>query len=100
MDKATNFVGQPILSQILTCISGSKINSAAKNKIQIINTGNNYQSGPDDPDSYRIGVKLRNYSKVCDSRRDGILVENLTHQIQSPRGKKYSRQGRVGKAKK
>ena len=30
MDKATNFVGQPILSQILSCISGSKINSAAK----------------------------------------------------------------------
>ncbi len=30
MDKNTNFSGQPILSQILSCISISKINSAAK----------------------------------------------------------------------
>lgn len=30
MDKVTNFVGQPILSQILSCISLSKINSAAR----------------------------------------------------------------------
>jgi hypothetical protein len=30
MDKATNFVGQPILSQILSCISLSKINSASR----------------------------------------------------------------------
>jgi hypothetical protein len=30
MDKNTNFVGQPILSQILSCISLSKINSAAR----------------------------------------------------------------------
>jgi hypothetical protein len=30
MCKATNFVGQPILSQILSCIPKSKINSAAK----------------------------------------------------------------------
>ena len=84
----------------LLVFQDQKLIQPQKNKIQIINTGNNYQSGPDDPDSYRIGVKLRNYSKVCDSRRDGILVENLTHQIQSPRGTKYSRQGRVGKAKK
>jgi hypothetical protein len=30
MDKTTNYSGQPILSQILSCISFSKINSAAK----------------------------------------------------------------------
>ena len=30
MDKVTNFVGQPILSQIPSCISLSKINSAAR----------------------------------------------------------------------
>ena len=30
MDKSTNFVGQPILSQIFSCIDSSKINSAAR----------------------------------------------------------------------
>ena len=30
MDKATNFIGQPILSQIISCIPLAKINSAAR----------------------------------------------------------------------
>jgi hypothetical protein len=30
MDKSTNFVGQPVLSQIISCIGTSKINSAAR----------------------------------------------------------------------
>ena len=30
MDKSTNFVGQPILSQIISCIGASKINSVVR----------------------------------------------------------------------
>ena len=30
MDKSKNFVGQPILSQIFSCLDSSKINSAAR----------------------------------------------------------------------